>query len=62
MLRSPSPLARCITLALAGCTGLASAATVTVNSATTTGQVLSGETTLQVAAAAASPPAARAWS
>lgn len=48
MLRSPSPLARCITLALAGCTGLASAATVTVNSATTTGQVLSGETTLQV--------------
>lgn len=48
MNRTLTPLAHCIALALFGVTSLAGAATVTVDSATTTGQVLSGETTLQV--------------
>ncbi|PTS84814.1 autotransporter outer membrane beta-barrel domain-containing protein [Pseudomonas sp. HMWF032] len=48
MNRTRAPLAHCIALAVCGVTSLAGAATVTVDSATTTGQVLSGETTLQV--------------
>ncbi len=51
MNRTLSPLARCVALALTGFSTFAGAATVTVNTATTTGQVLTGETTLQVGSA-----------
>ncbi len=48
MNRTLSPLARCVALALTGFSSFAGAATVNVDTATTTGQVLTGETTLQV--------------
>ncbi len=48
MTRTLSPLARCVALALTGFSTFAGAATVNVDNATTTGQVLTGETTLQV--------------
>ena len=51
MNRTLSPLARCVALALTGFSSLAGAATVNVDTATTTGQVLTGETTLQVGSA-----------
>lgn len=51
MNRTLTPLARCVALALTGFSSFAGAATVNVDTATTSGQVLTGETTLQVGSA-----------